>query len=85
MNDYELHQLVTNIKIGTNRVNTLQFLRDLAIDLHRIAGDMIAYYDKHEQDMFIENRLNYLYTIANLQEEIDYYLDIMQNNFWAVD
>ena len=85
MNDYELHQLVTNIKIGTNRVNTLQFLRDLAIDLHRIADDMIAYYDKHEQDMFIENRLNYLYTIANLQEEIDYYLDIMQNNFWTVD
>ena len=78
MNDYELHQLVANIKIGTNRVNTLQFLRDLAIDLHRIADDMIAYYDKHEQDMFIENRLNYLYTIANLQEEIDYYLDIMQ-------
>ena len=42
---------------------------------------MIAYYDKHKQDMFIENRLNYLYTIANLQEEINYYLDIMQNNF----
>lgn len=80
MNDYDLHQLVTDIKIGTNRVNTHQFLRDLAIDLYRIAGDMIAYYDKHEQDMFIENRLNYLYTIANLQEEIDYYLDIMQNN-----
>lgn len=78
MNNYELHQLVANIKIGTNCVNTLQFLRDLAIDLHRIADDMIAYYDKHEQDMFIENRLNYLYTIANLQEEIDYYLDIMQ-------
>lgn len=81
MNDYELHQLVTDIKIGTNRVNTHQFLLDLAIDLNRIAGDMIAYYDKHEQDMFIENRLNYLYTIVNLQEEIDYYLDIMQNNF----
>ena len=81
MNDYELHQLVTDIKIGTNRVNTNQFLLDLAIDLTRIADDMIAYYDKHEQDMFIENRLNYLYTIANLQEEINYYLDIMQNNF----
>ena len=81
MNDYELHQLVTDIKIGTNRVNTHQFLLDLAIDLTRIADDMIAYYDKHKQDMFIENRLNYLYTIANLQEEINYYLDIMQNNF----
>lgn len=81
MNDYKLYQLVTDIKIGTNRVNTLQFLRDLAIDLHRISDDMIAYYDKHKQNMFIENRLNYLYTIANLQEEIDYYLDIMQNNF----
>lgn len=81
MNDYELYQLVTDIKIGTNRVNTLQFLRDLAIDLHRISDDMIAYYDKRKQNMFIENRLNYLYTIANLQEEIDYYLDIMQNNF----
>ena len=75
-----MNDLVTNIKIGTNRVNTHQFLRDLAIDLYRIADDMITYYDKHEQDMFIENRLNYLYTIANLQEEIDYYLDIMQNN-----
>lgn len=81
MNDYKLHQLVTDIKIGTNRVNTHQFLLDLAIDLTRIADDMIAYYDKHKQDMFIENRLNYLYTIANLQEEINYYLDIMQNNF----
>ena len=81
MNDYKLHQLVTDIKIGTNRVNTNQFLLDLAIDLTRIADDMIAYYDKHKQDMFIENRLNYLYTIANLQEEINYYLDIMQNNF----
>lgn len=80
MNDYKLHQIVADIKIGTNRVNTHQFLRDLAIDLYRIADDMITYYDKHEQDMFIENRLNYLYTIANLQEEIDYYLDIMQNN-----
>lgn len=54
MNDYELHQLDTDIKIGTNRVDARQFLRDLAIDLHRIADDMIAYYDKHEQDMFIE-------------------------------
>lgn len=81
MNDYELHQLGTDIKIDTNRVNTHRFLLDLAIDLYRIADDMIAYYDKHEQDMFIENRLNYLYTIANLQEEIDYYLDIIQNNF----
>ena len=78
MNDYELHQLDTDIKIGTNRVNARQFLLDLAIDLYRIADDMIEYYDKYEQDMFIENRLNYLYTIANLQKEINYYLDIMQ-------
>lgn len=81
MNDYELHQLATNIKIGMNSINAHRFLLDLAIDLTRIAGDMIAYYDEHEQDMFIENRLNYLYTIANLQKEINYYLDIMQNNF----
>lgn len=81
MNDYKFHQLVTDIKIGTNLVDARQFLLDLAIDLTRIADDMIAYYNEHEQDMSIENRLNYLYTVANLQEEIDYYLDIIQNNF----